>query len=47
MVTVAPLIEQLPDAAMVTGSPEEAVAATGKVVLNVAVAGGFWVTVIV
>ena len=47
MVTVPALIEQAPDAPMVTARPEEAVAATGKVVPRAAVAGAVWVTVIV
>ena len=47
MVTVPPLIEHAPDAPMVTGRPDEAVAATENVVLKTAVAGAAWVTVMV
>ena len=47
MVTVPPLIEHAPDAPIATGSPDEAVAATEKLVPNTAVAGAPCVTVMV
>ena len=47
MVTVPPLIEHAPDAPIATVSPDEAVAATEKLVLTTAVAGAACVTVII
>jgi hypothetical protein len=47
IVTVPTLTEHAPEAPIATGSPDEAVAATEKLALNTAVAGGACVTVIV
>ena len=47
MLTVPPAMEQPPVAVIATARPEEAVAATGNVVLKTALGGGAVVTVMI